>query len=140
MWEECLFEKYTFTDKNIFFQVIARRNKNITRLVSSIYVMSSSKTDISKKPKPSDLLDDDLTVTDASVTSNTTAEKKKKTSNDDLKLVPRMLFSLKSNTFQQAEEIMKMKSKNPSFEEVQEFYHWIVSTKRKMKAWTRDKI
>jgi len=102
--------------------------------------MSSSKTDTSKKPKPSDPLDDDLTVTDASVTSNATDETKKKKSNDDLKLVPRMLFTLRSNTFQQAEEIMKMKSKNPSHKKVQEFYHWIVSTKRKMKAWTRDKI
>ena len=107
--------------------------------------MSSSKKDTSKKLEATPV-DDDATVTDESTATvittpkKKTPKKKKSSDDDNPEKVPRMLFSLKSNSFQQAEEIMKIKSKSPSREEVQEYYHWIVSTKRKMKAWTRDKI
>ena len=85
--------------------------------------MSSSKEDTSKKLKGSHSVDDDTTVTDVSTATITTTPKKKKSSDDDLEKVPRMLFSLQSNSSKQAEEIMKMKSKSPSHEEVQEYYH-----------------
>ena len=65
----------------------------------------------------------------------------RKKSEDSIdELVPRMLFSEKSISFDQAKDIMEMKSKKPTDEEIQKTYSWILSTKKKMKAWIRDKI